>query len=73
MPSRRRSDPYERKLVSMTEQEFRTIYPLIAGWIQKTLAEHANVAQPVASFGFSRLPHYYDAQLLASSKVVVVP
>jgi len=27
----------------------------------------------VASLGFSRLPHYYDAQLLASSMVVFVP
>ena len=57
----------------MTEREFRAVYPLIAGWIQKTLAEHATAAKPVASFGFSRLPDYYDAQLLASSKAVVVP
>ena len=56
----------------MTEQEFRAVYPLIAGWIQKTLAEHATAAKPVASFGFSRLPRYYDAQLLASSMAVVV-
>ncbi len=57
----------------MTEQEFRTVYPLIAGWIQKTLADHATAAQPVASLGFSRLPHYYDAKTLASAKVVIVP
>ena len=56
----------------MTEQQFRAAYPLIAGWIQKTLAEHATAAKPVASFGFSRLPDYYDAHLLASSKVLVV-
>ncbi len=56
----------------MTEHEFRAVYPLIAGWIQKTLAEHATAAKPVASFGFSRLPDYYDTQLLASSKAVVV-
>ena len=56
----------------MTEQEFRKVYPLIAGWIKKTLAEHAAAAKPVASFGFNRLRHYYDAQLLASSMAVVV-
>jgi len=56
----------------LTKLEFQVAYPLIAGWIQKTLAEHAGAARPVPSFGFSRLPSYYDAQLLASSKVVVV-
>jgi hypothetical protein len=56
----------------MTEQEFRAAYPLIAGWIQKTLAEHSIAAKPVATFGFSRLPNYYDAQFLASSNAVVV-
>jgi len=56
----------------MTEQEFRAVYPLIADWIKKTLAEHATAAKPVASFGFSRLPDYYDAPLLASSKAVAV-
>ena len=57
----------------MTEQEFRTVYPLIAGWIQQTLAAHATAAQPVASFGFERLPRYYSRQTLASAKVVIVP
>jgi hypothetical protein len=58
--------------VPLTAQEFRTVCPLVTAWIQKTLAEHARMAKPVASFGFNRLPDYYDAQLLASSKVVVV-
>jgi len=56
----------------MTEQGFRAAYPLIVGWIKKTLVEHAAAARPVASFGFNRLPDYYVAQLLASSKAVVV-
>jgi len=56
----------------MTEQEFRAAYPLIAGWIHKTLAEHASAARPVASLGFHRLPHYYDAKILAATKVVFV-
>src|ERR1019366_7385574 len=57
----------------MTEQEFRAVYPLIAGWIQQTLAEHASAARPVASLGFNRLPHYHDEKTLASAKVVYVP
>ena len=57
----------------MTEQEFRRVYPLIAGWIKQTLAEHASAARSVASLGFGRLAHYYDAPLLVSSLVVVVP
>jgi len=57
----------------MTEQEFRAVYPLIASWIQKTLAEHASAARLVSSLGFKRLSDYYDEPLLASSKVVIVP
>ncbi len=56
----------------MTEQEFQVVYPLIAGWIEKTLTEHAVAAQSVAALGFSRLPDYYDAPFLDSSKVVIV-
>ena len=68
-----RPDCDKTTLAPMTEQEFRKAYPLIAGWIKQTLAERASAARPVASLGFSRLPHYYDAQLLASSMVVFVP
>ena len=71
MPNRC-SDHYQTTLAPMTEQEFRTVYPLIAGWIQKTLTEHASAARPVASLGFHRLPHYYDAKILAATKVVFV-
>src|ERR1035441_4844485 len=57
----------------MTEQEFRAVYPLIPGWIQQTLAEHASAARPVTSLGFNRLQHYHDEKTLASAKVVCVP
>jgi hypothetical protein len=56
----------------MTKQEFRAAYPLIAGWIQKTLGEHEVAAQPVASLGFRLLPHFFDEQILVSTRVVVV-
>ena len=62
----------EARIRAVTEKEFRAAYPLIAGWIQNTLAQHATAAKPVASLGFSRLSQYYDAELLASSRAVVV-
>ncbi len=64
---------WENQAARMTEQEFRAVYPLIADWIKKTLAKHAPAARLVASLGFSRLARYYDGELLASSKAVVVP
>lgn len=57
----------------MTDHVFQAAYPLIAGWIRRTLATHASAARTAASFGFRRLVDYYDATLLASSKVIVVP
>ena len=56
----------------MTEQQHRAVYPQIVGWMRQTLAEHAAAARPVASLGFSRLPHYYDERMLASAKAIVV-
>jgi hypothetical protein len=56
----------------LTERGFQTFYPLIAGWIQKTLAEHASAARSVAALGFRRLPYYFDPHFLVSSKAVVV-
>jgi len=48
------------------------VYPLIFGWIQKTLAQSAPVARPVAALGFRRLPSYYGNGILDHAKVVVV-
>ena len=72
MPNLRR-DCGGRKQGTMNEQEFQAAYPLIAGWIKQTLAQHAAAARPVSSLGFRRLGDYYAAPLLAGSKVVVVP
>lgn len=60
-------------LTNMTQQEFDEKYPLILGWIQNTLAEHATSARPIASLGFKRLPLYFHADVLAKAKVVYVP
>jgi hypothetical protein len=57
----------------MTQAEFDAKLPVILGWIQKTLAEHASRAQPVASLGFRRLPQYFASDVLRSAKVVYVP
>jgi hypothetical protein len=56
----------------MTDEEFKAVYPPIMEWIQMTLAAHATAARPVSSFGFDRLPRYYDRKVLASAKVVLV-
>lgn len=57
----------------MTEQEFRAVYPLLFGWIQKTLAQSGTAARLVSSLGFRRLPGYYGDGILSRAKVVVVP
>jgi hypothetical protein len=46
--------------------------PVISGWIDKTLAEHAAQARSVASLGFARLPQYYPVGLLARAKIIPV-
>jgi hypothetical protein len=46
--------------------------PLISGWIDKILADHAAQARPVAALGFTRLPQFYSAALLARAKVISV-
>jgi hypothetical protein len=62
----------EARIRAVTEQEFRAAYPLVAGWIQQTLASHSTAAKPVDSFGFTRLPQCYGPELLASSRAVVL-
>lgn len=49
----------------MTDQEFHAIYPSVFGWVQQTLRQYALAARPVNSFGFQKLPDFYDADTLA--------
>lgn len=56
----------------LTPEEFRATYPILIGWIRKTLAANAALARPVDSVGFARLPTYFSRSLLASAKVVSV-
>lgn len=56
----------------MTEAEFRAIYPALFRWVRQTLRKHAPAARPVNSFGFQRLPDFYDAETLAKAKAVAV-
>lgn len=61
------------KTILMTEQEFHAMYPLIIGWIQKTLAQFSPTARSVASIGFRRLGQFYAEGTLKNAKVVSVP
>ena len=56
----------------MTPEEFRAIFPLVHTWIRETLASHSNAAKPVSSQGFVRLPRYFSAKLLASTKFITI-
>ena len=54
-------------------EKLEAALPHIVNWIDETLSQHADQAQPVSSFGFQRLPEYYPADLLDRTKVVLVP
>jgi len=56
----------------MTTEEFEAKYPLILGWIQNTIAEHAPQARSVASLGFKRLPQHFHRDVLETASVVYV-
>ena len=56
----------------MTPVKFASAYPLLIDWISSTLRQHAHDAQPVASFGFPRLHHYYGPQFLTAAKAIIV-
>src|SRR5665213_38296 len=56
----------------MKPEEFEAKYPLILSWIQGTLTTYMVQARPVSSLGFKRLPQYFRAEVLTSSKVVYV-
>jgi len=56
----------------LTPEEFRAKYPVLIGWIMKTVADNAAVARPVDSLGFQRLRAYFSLAVLRSAKVVAV-
>jgi hypothetical protein len=56
----------------MTPERFKALYPHVIGWIRQTLGAHETNAKSVASAGFARLPLYFNQELLASAKYVVV-
>jgi hypothetical protein len=59
-------------MASMNPEEFRSFYPQVISWIERTLQAHEKDMKPAASLGFARLPKYFSAGLLASTNVVVV-
>jgi hypothetical protein len=60
------------KRCGMSPEEFAKFYPPLLDWIRTTLTASAQVAQTVASRGFSRLPLYFTEKTLASTKVVLL-
>jgi hypothetical protein len=56
----------------LTPEEFRAKYPILIGWIMKTVADNAALARPVDTLGFPRLRAYFSSAVLASAKVVAV-
>jgi hypothetical protein len=56
----------------VTPEEFRTAYPKLRIWIEKTLAFYEKNAQPVISMHFMRLPLYFGHRLLEIVKFVAI-
>jgi len=56
----------------MTPDEFQKFYPPLLNWLEMTLDAYSTAAQTVASRGFPRLPLYFSANTLASTKVALV-
>lgn len=56
----------------MTPGEFNKVYPHIAAWISRTLADHTNSMRDVASAPFQRLPLYFSQERLQSARFVIV-
>jgi hypothetical protein len=56
----------------LTPEEFRTAYPKLWAWIQKTLKFYEKNAMPVASMHFVRLPLYFDPSLLETAKFIAI-
>ena len=57
----------------MNVEALLPMLPLIGGWIDETLRAHASQSRPVTDFGFTRLRDFYSDDLLARTKVVIVP
>jgi hypothetical protein len=71
----RKSSIISRKAIGtcrLTPEEFRTAYPKLRAWIQKTLEFYEENAKPVASMHFVRLPLYFDHSLLDTAKFIAI-
>ena len=75
------SDGYRKSIIisrkttgtcRLTPEEFRTAYPKLRAWIQKTLEFYEKNAKPIASMHFVRLPLYFDHSLLDTAKFIAI-
>ena len=57
---------------AMTSHEFEIAFPKVMGWIEQTLSAHAQIARPLASMHFRRLPLYFSQAQIEAAKFVVV-
>jgi hypothetical protein len=55
----------------IAQARYGRFLPAMLDWIVHTLDSYAEVARPVASFGFQRLPLYFSESLLNAAQVVV--
>ena len=75
------SDGYRKSIIisrkatgtcRLSPEEFRTAYPKLRAWIQKTLEFYEKNAKPVASMHFVRLPLYFGHRLLETTKFIAI-
>ena len=75
------SDGYRKSIIisrkttgtcRLSPEEFRTAYPKLRAWIQKTLEFYEKNAKPVSSMHFVRLPLYFDSSLLETAKFIAI-
>ena len=52
--------------------DFENKLPAVHAWITAIVEEYRHVAQPVGSFGFTRLPAYFAKDTLEQAQVVIV-
>jgi len=70
LPLLRAAQVNERQAV--TPHEFEIAFPKVMGWIEQTLSAHAQIARPLASMHFRRLPLYFSQAQIEAAKFVVV-
>ena len=56
----------------MQPHEFEAAFPKVMSWIERTLRTYQNIARPVASRNFKRLPQYFSRTQIEAAKFAAV-